>query len=538
MKLSKLSKTSLLLFICFGLDKLVAIVRQLIIARQFGLSPELDVFNIANNLPDMLYSLISGGALSLALIPVMADVINRSGKTSGWRLFSSIANLSFVVSAALAVIIAFFAKTIVTSEIGIAPGFSQDQQQLVVNLMRLNLIATLIFSVSGLIMGGLQANQHFLFPALAPIFYNAGQIFGALILAPDTPYQIGPVRLPCLGMGIYGLVGGVLLGALAHLLIQVPGLIRNQFHWTPCIALHAEDVQRVLRILGPRVLSVFFVQLIFIVRDNLASRLAPGSVTALSYGYMFQQLPETLIGTAIGTAILPSLSLFTSEGDTQKFSQTVEKACRLALAFSLGIAVLMGLGLGPLIGFAFKLDGAQNDLMMWTLRGYLLGLAGHCLLEIANRAFYAQEEALIPLFGTIINLALYIGIGAAVYQHLDAPGISLTDSLAFTVQALFMLLLLRLPARQLPDKETNAFLHWLEGGEKIQRLRIPVQIHMGKTLLRSLLGALASAAVCICLIHFAPESLNILVKSIVGMILGLFVYLLFILPELKILKKF
>lgn len=518
MKLSKRSGTTLLLFFCYGIDKLVAILRQLIIARQFGLSPELDVFNIANNLPDMLFTLISGGALSMALIPVMADVIRKDGREEGWHLFSSIANLAFGVSALLSLIIAIFAEPIVSSEIGIAPGFSAEQQRLVVDLMRLNLIATLIFSLSGLVMGGLQANEHFLLPALAPIFYNLGQIFGAVVMAPEEPYVIGPLSLPCMGMGIYGLVGGVILGAILHLLIQLPALVKYRFRWTPRIRFDSNDVQRVLRVLGPRVASVFFVQMIFIVRDNYASRLADGSVTALSYGYMFQQLPETLIGTAIGTAILPSLSYLVSEQKREEFSDVIEKACRIAVSLSIGIAVVMALGLGPLVGFAFDLDAAHNELLMQTLRGFLVGLAGHCLLEIANRAFYAQEEALIPLLGTVLNLALYIGVGALLYRRMDAPGISLTDSIAFTVQALAMLVLLCIP-----DKKGKRF------GARIRGTG---------TMFRSFIGAAISAGVYVILVKVVMPGADNLVQSIAGMACATVVYLVCILPDIKLLKKF
>lgn len=515
MKLSKRSRISILLFIFYGLDKVLAVARQVIIARQFGLSPELDVFNIANNLPDMLFTLISGGALSMALIPVMADVIRTSGKKDGWKLFSSVANLAFFTAALISIGIAVFAEPIVRSEIGIAPGFSAEQQQLVVNLMRLNLIATLIFSLSGLVMGGLQANGHFLLPAAAPIFYNLGQIFGAVVMAPETPYQLGPFSLPCMGMGIYGLVGGVILGAAAHLMVQIPALFRNQFGWSPRIEWKNNDVKRVLRILGPRLISVFCVQMIFIVRDNFASRLADGSVTALSYGYMLQQFPETLIGTAIGTAILPSISCLVSEKKAKEFSDVIEKALKISFALSLGIAVIMGLGMGPLVGFVFGMDGAQNRLMMLTLRGFLAGLAGHCMLEILNRAFYAQEEGKIPLFGTILNLALYIGVGALLYRRMGAPGISLTDSIAFTAQALLMLVLL---------------CRWKKG--------IRISVHPIKTMIRSIIGTVVSAAVYVILVQGLLADGDPLMSSILGMIVGMGVYTLFILPELKLLKNF
>ena len=522
MKLSRLSKTSLLLFICYGIDKCAAVLRQLIIGRQFGLSLELDVFNIANNLPDMLFTLISGGALSMALIPVMSDIINKEGKAAGWKLFSSIANLSFICAAALSALTAVFARPLVVSEIGIAPGFTADQQDAVIRLMRLNLIAMMIFAVSGLVTGGLQANRHFLLPALAPIFYNIGQIIGAVILAPETPYRIGPIGLPCAGMGIDGLVYGVILGAAAHLLIQIPALIRHSFRWVARIEIRDSRVIRVLRILAPRVLSVFFVQMIFIIRDNYASRLASGAVTALSYGYMFQQLPETLIGTAIGTAILPSLSLYISDRDLDAYRSVIDKACRIAFALSLGAAAVMAVGLGPLIGVLFNFDPEQNRLMMWTFRGFLVGLTGHCLLEIANRAFYAQEQALVPLLGTVLNVLIYIVSGFLLFRRLDAPGLSLTDSIAFTTQAVLLLAILGHPGH---------FRRLFSGKDLLS-----APISLKGTLLRALPAAAAAAGICFAVMTFL--NINILVKSILGMILSAAVYLAAVIPEIKLLKRF
>ena len=197
---TRLTRAALLLGSFFALDKGVAFVRQVIIAQQFGLSAELDAFNVANNLPDMLFALISGGALAMAFIPVLSEVLNRDGQKAAWDLFSRIANLAFLVTAGLAVVVLIFAPQIVRSEVGIAPGFGTPQQDLVIDLMRLNLVATLIFSISGLVIAGLQANKHFLLPALAPILYNIGQIFGALILAPQQGYTLGSVTLPAFGM--------------------------------------------------------------------------------------------------------------------------------------------------------------------------------------------------------------------------------------------------------------------------------------------------------------------------------------------------
>jgi len=126
-KLSKLSKVSLLLAVLFGLDKILGVARQMIISRQFGLSAELDVFNAANNLPDMLFMLISGGALAIAFIPVLSEVLTKEGRSKAWDLFSNILNIAFILTALAAIVIAIFASPLVTNQLGIAPGFTDAQ---------------------------------------------------------------------------------------------------------------------------------------------------------------------------------------------------------------------------------------------------------------------------------------------------------------------------------------------------------------------------------------------------------------------------
>jgi putative peptidoglycan lipid II flippase len=434
--MTRLTRISILLAVFFGVDKLAAILRQVIIARLFGLSAELDAFNVANNIPDLLFALISGGALAVAFIPVLSEVLSREGRQKAWLLFSRIANLAFILTAVMAVLVAIFAKKLVGWEMGIAPGFDEAQRSLVVELMQYNLIATLIFSLSGLVMAGLQANQHFLFPAMAPLLYNIGQIFGAVFLAPEKGFSLGGFAFPALGLGVHGLVLGVILGAILHLGIQIPGLIHYQFKWKFSINLKDEAVRKVMRLMGPRVLNIFIIQLIFLVRDNLGSRLEEGAVSALAYGWMIQQVPETLIGTAIGTALLPTLAELVSRDEMQVLKDTIERAFRVLLA------AIFALGLGPFIQIVFGFDERGTALILWVTRGYLLGLTGHCLLELAARSFYAQQNALIPLFGSILNVLIYILCGMLLYRKFGAAGISLTDSIAFTAQALFLLIML------------------------------------------------------------------------------------------------
>ena len=509
-RLSFLTRTSFLLGFFFAFDKLLAFARSIIIARQFRLSFELDAFNVANNLPDLLFALISGGALAMAFIPVLSEHLTLRGREDTWALFSRVANIAFVVTALLAVVIAIFANQIVRAQIGIAPGFNTDQQSLIAQLMRLNLIATLIFSISGLVIAGLQANQHFLLPALAPTLYNIGQIFGALVLSPKVPYTIGPLTLPHFGLGVYGLVYGVIIGAALHLGIQIPGLIKYKFRWTASLNFLDPGVIEVFKVVGPRLLTMFGIQLMFIARDNFASRLGTiGSVSSLTYGWMIMQVPETLIGTAIATALLPTISEYAARSDWAAFRQTIEKAVRVMLALTLPIAAVIAVGLRPLVQFTFGFDPAGTDLLTWTTRVFLLTLAGYSVQEVMARAFYARKEAWWPFFSVTMRIVIYLTVGIlaiSYFKGIGAPAIALAE-LSLTVEAIFLLFVLN---RKLPERITA-----------------------GSSVLKGFGAALVSGAVAYALAVYLPG--NAILTALVGMSVGGLVALPFISRELRLL---
>ncbi|NQU29922.1 MAG: murein biosynthesis integral membrane protein MurJ [Anaerolineae bacterium] len=508
-KLSFLTRTSFLIGGFFALDKGLAFLRSIIIARQFSLSFELDAFNVANNLPDMLFALISGGAMSMALIPILSEYLTTRGRPEAWKLFSRIANLAFVVTAVVGVFIAIFAEQIVRSEIGIAPGFGPEEQDVIIKLMRLNLIATTIFSVSGLVMGGLQANQHFFLPAMAPALYNIGQIFGALVFSPTEPYTIGPVTFPALGLGIPGLVYGVILGATLHLGIQIPGLIKYKFRWTPSLTLKDEGVLKALKIMGPRLVTMIGIQLIFIARDNFASRLGVGAITSLTYGWMIMQVPETLLGTAIATAILPTISEYAATENWVKFRETIENAIRVLIALTLPFAAILAAGLLPLVRLVFGFDVDGTSLLTWTARAYLLTLAGYALQEVLSRAFYARKEALIPLATIFVRFGLYILGGVIVlkyYPHLSAAGIALAE-LAVAIEAALMLAIMN---ARLPEG-VSAFPS------------------LGRGLLAAILGGVSAYTVAL----YLPG--GAVVTAIIGMLVGAGIALPIVWKEIRLL---
>ena len=498
-QLSFLARTSILIAFLFLLDKILALVRAALNLDRFGLTHQFDAYNAANNLPDLLFALISGGALAMAFIPILSQTLTNKGSAALWDVFSRVANLAFLGTAILSVLVAIFADQIVRAEIGITPGFSPELQMLVAELMRLNLIATLIFSISGLVMAGLQANQHFLFPALAPIMYNVGQLFGVLVLAPR--------------FGIHGLVYGVLLGAVMHLLIQIPGLIRYRFHWTPALTINNPEVIEAFKLVGPRLLTVFFIQLMFIARDNLGSRLEQeGAVSTLTYGWMIMQVPETILGTAIATALLPTLSEYVARRNWREFKQTIEKALRVLIALTLPVAAIMAAGIHPLIRLIFRnLSESEALLLTLTVRVYLVTLCGYSIHEVAVRAFYARKEAIYPLVAVLIRLAIYLAIGISAlvfFRTIGAPVIAFAE-IALTIEAVIMFL-------------------WLSG--KIQE---PLQIN--GALFKGLVAAVIGGVTAYVLAVYLPGSA--VLTALLGMLIGGLAVLPFIWSEIRLLLK-
>lgn len=502
-----IARSTLIVAVFFGLEKVLGFTRQVLIARSFGLSRELDAFNAANNIPDLLFALIAGGALAMALIPVLSESLEKSGRPAAWDLFARVANLVFLVTAALSLLVALFAHQLVTWQLGVAPGFTSQQQALVADLMRLNLIATLLFSLSGLAMAGLQTNQHFILPALAPSMYDLGTLFGVLVLAPEQGYRLGSVQLPAFGLGVYGLVYGSIIGAALFLAIQAPGLARYQFRWRPVIGWRHPGLRRVLTLLGPRVATVFFIQLIFLTQDNIASRLPPGAVSALVYGWLFMQVPETLLGTATATVLLPTLSTQFARDEQEAFRQALNHTLRALLAFTLPVAALLAVVLRPVVGL-LGFDSAGTEVVVWTARAFLLGLSGHALLEIAVRAFYARQDALTPLLAAAANTAAFVILAFTLAQRLQAPGIALANSLAYTGEA--------------------AFLFWL------LKRGMPDLLKLESTLWRALLASACCALLAYALLRLPLPALPLAALAGLG---GVALAVPFILPEIRLILK-
>jgi putative peptidoglycan lipid II flippase len=406
----------------FLASKMIGIVRQSIIAAAFGTSRDLDAYYAAFKLPDLLLTLVAGGAIAATFIPVFAEHLARGDRERAWRLASAVLNALLLLMGGLALVAAILAPWLV--EQLIAPGLSPSGQRLTANLLRIVLLSSMLFAASSLAMSVLQAHERFLLPALADFFYDVGIIGGALFLAPRW--------------GIYGLAWGVVAGAGLHILIQVPGLVHLRARYVPTLDVRDESLLQIGRLTGPRILILGMFQLVFLFTTNLASRYAEGSITAISMGWTMMQMPEVIFAMAIATAAFPRMSRLVARGQTAALSETVLSTLRATLFLVLPSALaLLMIGrsyISVLFGRGAFGEQATN-LVYGATAAFTAGLVGHSVLELAARIFYAHKNTVIPFWvalgATVLNVTLCLLLGPS----LGGAGLALANSVAVTLQA-------------------------------------------------------------------------------------------------------
>jgi putative peptidoglycan lipid II flippase len=433
---SGIFKTSLLISVFFALDKVLGLIRQILLAKSIGISKIADAFYAANNIPDAITTLVAGG-VTLAFIPVLAQSIAQEDTPQTWRLFNTIFNLSLLFMFVCSLMVWLGSDVLVSAPWGVAPGLDKPTQDTTSSLMRLNLIASIFFTASGLIMATLQAHKRFFLTLLAPLIYTLVQILAILFLVPTGGLHIANITLPTAGWGIYGLIYGVILSSVVHLSIQLPGLLKLGWRWQLVIDSKDEKFKTTLSLLGMRLVTMFFIQLIFLTRDNFASRLTTGTVSALNYGWFIMQFPETLIGTAIGTALLPTLAEIIARKDYDEFRILLKKNAKIIISLS----IILTLATGIVAPFALKYISLivhirlDNPLLLSAILGFMVGLAGQSLMEIIARAYYALGDAKTYLIGTIFRCIIIVVITFILFNKLGILAIALADSIGTTLTA-------------------------------------------------------------------------------------------------------
>lgn len=420
----------------FIVSRALGLLREMVISHQFGTSGDLDAYLAAFRLPDILFQVVAGGALASAFIPTFSTYLAHEDEQGAWRLASAIINLVLLATTVLAALAWLLAPWLVHTII--APGFGPARQALTVELMRVMLVTPVIFGVSGIAMGILNAEQHFVLPALAPILYNLGIIAGAVLLAPER--------------GVDGLAVGVVAGAFAHLLIQVPGLIRYGMRYTPTLGLHNSGVREVGRLMLPRMLGLAAVQINFLVTTILASSLVEGSLSALNYAWLLMLLPQGIFAQSVATAAFPTFSTQAAKGQRAEMRSTLSATLRAVLYLAVPAAVGLIVLREPLVQLVFQRGAfteTSTEMVAWALGLFALGLPAHSVVEIVVRAFYARHDTKTPVSIGIAAMGLNVVLSLISIRLFEAVGwmtlggLALSNSVATTAEMVVLLVIIR-----------------------------------------------------------------------------------------------
>lgn len=410
------------------LSRVLGFVRDFVVARSFGAGIATDAFFVAFRLPNLLRRLFAEGAFSQAFVPILAEHKNRRGDVETKRLIDHVATvLGFAVFIVSLLGIAIAPLIIYVS----APGFSGEPEKfaLTVELTRITFPYILFMSLTALSGGILNTWSRFAVPAFTPVLLNLSFICAALFF---TPYFDPPIK---------ALAWAVFIGGLLQLALQLPYLSRIGMLPRPTSIRAAFDdpaVRRILKLMAPAVLGVSVSQVSLLINTIFASFLPHGSVSWLYYADRLMEFPAGLLGAALGTILLPSLSRLHSQERHDEFSATLDWGLRLTLLLTLPAALALAILALPLIATLF-LHGAfdAHDVLETrsALVAYSVGLSGLILVKVLAPGFYARQDIRTPVKIGLITLAATQLMNLAFIGPLQHAGLALSIGLASCLNA-------------------------------------------------------------------------------------------------------
>lgn len=439
----RLAVNTLIVGGAFILSRVLGVVREAVIASQFGTTPQASAYQTAFGIPDTLFLLIIGGAAGSAFIPVFSGLVAKGKERDAWKLASTLINASVVLLSLGAIVMSLMAPALVAYII--APGQTVDKS-LVVDLTRILLLSPLFMGLGGWAMGILNARQHFTLPALAPVVYNLAIIFGALVFAGQ------------MGMGIQGVAWGVVLGSALHFGVQVPGLVRAGMKYAPRLNLRDAGVAEVGRLLGPRIIGQAAFQANVVGAKSIATAIAGGSVAIFNYAYLIMILPHGVFALSLATTTFPTMAAQFSDGDLEGLRNTLSRAIRVLLFLVLPSAVGMFALRREIVATLFqfgKFGQEATDAVASTLTYFALGLVAYAVVEVLTRAFYALHDTRTPVTVSVSIVVLNLTLSALLVFGLGWNQDGLAFSLAITT-SLEMVLLWLFLGRKLPGWRLTA----------------------------------------------------------------------------------
>jgi putative peptidoglycan lipid II flippase len=433
-----IAEASFVLMASFLTSALLGAVRQVLFNAQFGVGMEADAYYAAFRLPDTLFSLIAGGALSSAMIPVLLATKQEEGEAAGWRL----------VNLVLSSLMAFFALIVLIGEITapalvssvLAPGFDAETSQLTASLTRIMLIQSLILAIGSVATAVLNSQNRFMLTALSVVSHNVALITGILMS------RVVP------GLGIYGPTLGVLGGAVLQVLILLPGLRGRARLVPPAWEPWNRRLREVVRLLIPNGLSVSVNYSGFIVDTAFASTAREAAaLPALYNAWLLVGLPIALLGQAVGQAAFPRLAAHAAAADWRQMRRTLLQS--VAAAVALAIPALLALFLAGrfVITLLFErgqFTAAAGSVTYEVLRAYAVALPAYIATEVITRGLIAMRDTRTPLITNTLQLLGRAAIMAAFIGVYGVVAIPAALAITATAEALTLGAVLLLKLRQ------------------------------------------------------------------------------------------
>ncbi|MGE5492985.1 MAG: murein biosynthesis integral membrane protein MurJ [Actinomycetota bacterium] len=411
------------------LSRVLGFVRDFVVARAFGAGVATDAFFVAFKLPNLLRRLFAEGAFSQAFVPILGEYKNRRGDQETKALVDHVAGMLFLIlSAVTAVGIAVSPLLVWIS----APGFAADASKfdLTVTLTRITFPYILFMSLVALAGGILNTWSRFALPAFTPVLLNLSFIVMALFVAPH-------LETPVLALGWAVCIGGAL-----QLALQLPALKKIAMLPRPTLDWRAawrdDGVRRILKLMAPAVVGVSVSQISLLINTIFASFLKTGSVSWLYYADRLMEFPSGMLGAALGTILLPSLSKYHASENHTEYSRLLDWGLRLTLLLAAPAALALSILAVPLIATLFFHGAFTGDDVFQTrnaLVAYSVGLTGLILVKVLAPGFYARQNIRTPVKIAIMSLVATQAMNLAFIGWLHHAGLALSIGLAACLNA-------------------------------------------------------------------------------------------------------
>ncbi|MBA2277184.1 MAG: murein biosynthesis integral membrane protein MurJ, partial [Chloroflexia bacterium] len=388
-----------------------------------------DAYVAAFRIPDLLFLVVMSGAFGSAFIPVFGGFLARGEDERAWRLANAVLTYTILILAILAQLVLLFAGPLVSRVI--APELPPESQQLATNLTRLLLLSPLLLGLGAAGKDMLEARDAFTLPAIAPLLYNLGIIFGTVALTPV--------------LGVYGLVVGVILGAVGHAGLQFASLIRGGRRFRPNLSRHTAGLAEVGRLMAPRIAGQAVFQANLIVMTNFASRLGEGTISALNYALQLYLLPHGVLALSLSTVLFPHMTRQFELGRRDEMMGTLDRA--IGVLVFLTIPAMIGLIVfrTSIVQVVFQHGAftAESAALVAEALGYLAcGLLAVTVVEVVTQAFYAMHDARTPVITAILTVGANIAMSWLLVGSLGHGGLALSLAITAIIRMVVLLVIL------------------------------------------------------------------------------------------------